>query len=79
MITIATPVGCVVVTRIGQDTEHSVAWSLRGPARVLRQLLPGLLPNAHSAYESAVLAQITVVAHKHLVVVKMRKGPGCHR
>ncbi len=69
VISISTPTGSVVVTRISQDTDHSAAWNLRGKSSELAMLLPGLLPNRETENEIIVLVQVVVVAHRYVLGV----------
>jgi hypothetical protein len=64
VITISTPTGSVLVTKIAQDTDHSAAWNLRGKRSEMAMLLPGLLPNSKVNCDTIVLVQIVVVTHR---------------
>ena len=67
VISISTPTGFVLVTKISHDTNHSAAWNLKGKRSELAMLLPGLVPNSKTDNEIIVLVQIVVVAHRYVL------------
>ena len=62
--TIVTDKGEVAITMIGQDTDHSVAWNLKGSAHVLAGLLPGLV--IPQGVEWRVMVQVVVIVQREV-------------